>query len=63
MDLFEVHEIKLRAKSKRKAQPMKTFYERARKYIGAIKMPHAPRKGAANVKVLVRTQFAAKHTR
>jgi hypothetical protein len=41
----------------------KSFYDRARKYIGAVKTPLKPRNAAAHAKSLVRGIVAAKHSR
>lgn len=47
----------------RRPRKAKSLYERARKYIGAVKTPLKPRNTAAQAKALVRGYVAAKHSR
>jgi hypothetical protein len=47
----------------RRPRKAKSLYERARKYIGAVKTPLKPRNTAAQAKALVRGIVAAKHSR
>lgn len=57
MNLFDLHEVT------RKPRRAKSLYERARKYIGAVKGPLKPKNTAAQAKALVRGITAAKHSR
>ena len=57
MNLFDLNEAR-RQRTKRKS-----LYDRARKYIGAVKTPLKPRNTAARAKALVRGIVAAKHSR
>ena len=57
MDLFDL------PKARRQRREGKTLYERARKYIGAVKTPLKPKNTAARAKALARGIAAAKHPR
>jgi hypothetical protein len=57
MNLFDLYE------ASRRPRGAKSLYDRARKYIGAVKGPLKPRNTAAKAKALVRGIVAAKHTR
>ena len=57
MNLFDLYEVS------RRPRGAKSLYDRARKYIGAVKGPLKPRNTAAKAKALVRGIVAAKHTR
>jgi hypothetical protein len=57
MNLFDLYEIS------RQPRGVKSLYDRARKYIGAVKKPLKPGNTAARAKTLVRGITAAKHTR
>ena len=57
MNLSDISEL---ARKPRKA---KSLYERARKYIGAVKGPLKVKHTGANAKALVRGIIAAKHPR
>jgi hypothetical protein len=47
----------------RKPRKAKSLFDRARKYIGAVKGPLKPKNTAAQAKTLVRGIAAAKHSR
>ncbi|MCC6209460.1 MAG: hypothetical protein IT513_00295 [Burkholderiales bacterium] len=47
----------------RRPRKAKSLFERARKYIGAVKGPLKPRNTAARAKALIRGIVAAKHFR
>lgn len=57
MNLFELYEVG------RKPRRAKSLYERARKYVGAVKGPLEPRNTAAQAKALPPGIVAAKHSR
>ena len=57
MNLFDLHEV---GRQPRKAR---SLFDRARKYIGAVKGPLRPKNTAAQAKALVRGIAAAKHSR
>lgn len=57
MNLFDLYEIS------RKPRRARTPYDRARKYIGAVRGPLKPKNTAAQAKALVRGIAAAKHSR
>jgi hypothetical protein len=57
MNLFDLYE------ASRRPREAKSLYDRARKYIGAVKGPLKPRNTAAKAKALVHGIVAAKHTR
>ena len=57
MNLFDICEVS------RKPRRAKSLYERARKYVGALKGPLKPKNTAAQAKALVRGLTAAKHSR
>jgi hypothetical protein len=57
MNLFDLYEVS------RKPRKARSLYERARKYIGAVKGPLKPKNRAAQAKNLVRGITAAKHSR
>jgi hypothetical protein len=57
MNLFDLHEIR------REPRGAKSLYDRARKYIGAVKAPIKPRNTAANAKALVRGIAASVRSR
>jgi hypothetical protein len=57
MNLFDLYEVS------HKPRRAKSLYERARKYIGAVKGPLKLKNTAAHAKVLVRGITAAKHSR
>lgn len=57
MNLFDLDEIS------RKPRRARSLYDRARKYIGAVRGPLKPKNTAAQAKALVRGIAAAKHSR
>jgi hypothetical protein len=57
MNLFDLYEVS------RKPRRATSLYERARKYIGAVKGRLTPKNTAAQAKALVRGIAAAKHSR
>jgi hypothetical protein len=57
MNLFDLYEVS------RQPRRARSFYDRARKYIGAVKGPLKPKNTAAQAKALVRGITAAKHSR
>ncbi len=57
MNLFDLYEVG------RRPGGAKSLYDRARKYIGAVKTPLKPRNTAANAKALVRGIVASKRSR
>jgi hypothetical protein len=57
MNLFDLDEVS------RQSRRAKSLYDRARKYIGAVKGPIKPRNTAAKAKALVRGIATAKHPR
>ncbi len=57
MNLFDLYEVG------RRPRGAKSLYDRARKYIGAVKTPLKPRNTAANAKALVRGIVASKRSR
>jgi hypothetical protein len=57
MDLFDL------PKARRQRREGKTLYERAHKYIGAVKTPPKPKNTAARAKTLARGIATAKHPR
>jgi hypothetical protein len=57
MNLFDLYEIS------RKPSRARSLYDRARKYIGAVRGPLKPKNTAAQAKALVRGIAAAKHSR
>jgi len=57
MNLFDLYEV---SRTPRRA---KSLYERARKYIGAVKGPLKPKNTAAQAKAFVRGITATKHSR
>jgi hypothetical protein len=57
MNLFDLYEV-----SRQPRRP-ESLYDRARKYIGAVRKPLKPLNTAAKAKARVRGIIAAKHTR
>lgn len=57
MSLFDLYEIS------RKPRKTRSLYDRARKYIGAVRGPLEPKNTAAQAKALVRGIAAEKHSR
>lgn len=57
MNLFDLYEIS------RQPHGAKSLFDRARKYIGAMKSPLKPKNTATQAKALVRGIVAAKHSR
>jgi len=57
MNLFDLFEVS------RQPRRGKSLFDRARKYIGAVKGPLKPKNTAAQAKALVRGITAAKHSR
>jgi len=57
MNLFDLYEVG------RRPGGAKSLYDRARKYIGAVKTPLKPRNTTANAKALVRGIVASKRSR
>jgi len=53
MNLFDLYEVR------RQPRRAKSLYDRARKYIGAVKGPLKPRNTAARAKALVRGKSGA----
>lgn len=57
MNLFDLYEVS------RQPRGAKSLFERARKYIGAVKGPLKPKNTAAQAKPLVRGIASSKHSR